>query len=39
MPSPEPVLEQHGRWTVVRDDLLLGGTKSRALPNVMGDHR
>lgn len=34
MPSPEPVLEQHGRWTVVRDDLLLGGTKSRALPTL-----
>jgi len=31
MQLPEPVLERHGDVTVVRDDLLPGGTKRRFL--------
>lgn len=32
-----PVLEQHGRLTVLRDDLLEGGSKLRFLPFLVGD--
>lgn len=32
---PEPVIERHGRVYVVRDDLLAGGTKRRALMAVL----
>lgn len=34
-----PVLEQHGRFVVVRDDLLPGGSKTRFLPAVITGHR
>lgn len=30
-----PIVEHHGRWAVVRDDLIPGGTKARALPAMM----
>lgn len=32
---PEPVLERHGTLTVVRDDLLPGGTKRRIAPALL----
>lgn len=32
-------LEQHGRFFVVRDDLLPGGSKTRFLPHVIGGER
>jgi hypothetical protein len=34
---PEPVLQEHGRFTIVRDDLLEGGSKTRFLPFLMRD--
>lgn len=33
----EPVVEQHGRFKVVREDLLEGGSKTRFLPFIIGD--
>jgi hypothetical protein len=36
---PDPVLEEHGGITVVRDDLLPGGTKRRAIASILdADH-
>lgn len=32
---PEPVLEDHGGLTIVRDDYLPGGSKRRALPGLL----
>lgn len=32
MKLPAPVVEQHGAFLIVRDDLLPGGTKRRAIP-------
>jgi len=34
-----PVLEQHGSVTVVREDLVEGGSKIRFLPHLVGDAR
>lgn len=34
-----PIIEQHDRALVVRDDLLMGGSKVRFLPYVIGDAR
>ena len=36
---PLPVVEQHGRFAVVRDDLIHGGSKTRFLPALIGDAR
>jgi hypothetical protein len=36
---PAPALERHGRLTVVRDDLLEGGSKTRFLPYLVGGAR
>lgn len=33
--SPAPILEQHGQLTVVRDDMLDGGSKTRFLPHLV----
>jgi hypothetical protein len=35
MSQPPPRIERHGRFWVVRDDLLIGGTKQRFLPHLM----
>jgi len=35
--APPPVIEQFGRISVVRDDLLEGGSKTRFLPVLLGD--
>ena len=32
------ILERHYGMTVLRDDLLLGGTKSRYLEKIIGEH-
>lgn len=32
---PEPIIERHGQILVVRDDLVAGGTKVRALPQIL----
>ena len=34
---PDPVVERHGRFAVVREDRLVGGTKTRFLPTLIGD--
>lgn len=35
--QPTAVLEQHGRFIIVRDDLVPGGAKTRFLPYLLGD--
>lgn len=37
MKQPTPILERRGRFTIVRDDLLDGGSKTRFLPHLIGD--
>lgn len=37
--QPEPVIEEHGRFLVVRDDLVPGGSKMRFLPHLVEDAR
>lgn len=37
-PFGSPVLERHGKFFVVRDDLLYGGTKCRMLYDLLAEH-